>query len=77
VLSNDIERDFRIQKILIIYPCGYIGYTSFAKFPPLYEIGIENYKPVIDNPKEKKEGKKLSEMIETHARLQNNVVCRK
>lgn len=67
VLINDMGRDFRIQKVLIIYPCGYIDRTSFEELPRLCKIGIEHHKPVIENLKKEEEQQQqvLSEIIKT------------
>lgn len=65
VLNNDLQRDFRVQKVLTIYPCGYIDRTTFEG-PRLSKLRIKDYKVTIEDTGGQEEAQGLSQISQTY-----------
>lgn len=65
---NDTEREFFVQAIFVLYPCGMWSYESYNREPYLrgVSIGIQRYKPVFVGWRGAKQLRPLSETLKEH-----------
>ncbi|GEM_PF-3473606 len=65
---NDTKREFFVQAIFVLYPCGRWFYETYKLAPYLHGvcIGIEHYRPVFAVRGKKSVLRPLSETVKKH-----------
>lgn len=65
MLNNDMQRDFRVRKVVAIYPCGHIDRTDFQR-TYLSQLRIKDYKVTIGDADLSSSMQDLSKVLQTY-----------